>query len=55
MVHNHPSGDPKPSSNDIEATKRVKSACDALGIVLHEHLIITPSDYYSFAKHHLLV
>jgi DNA repair protein RadC len=55
MVHNHPSGDPKPSSNDIEATKRVKSACDTLGIVLHEHLIITPSDYYSFAKHHLLV
>ena len=55
MVHNHPSGDPKPSHNDIEATKRVKTACDAVGVALHEHLIITPSDYYSFAKNRLVV
>ena len=55
MVHNHPSGDPKPSHNDIEATKRVKTACDAVGVALHEHLIITPSDYYSFAKNRLIV
>lgn len=54
MVHNHPTGDPRPSNNDIEATKRVKQACDALGITLHEHLIITPSDYFSFAKNHLM-
>lgn len=54
MVHNHPTGDPRPSSNDIEATKRVKVACDTLGITLHEHLIITPSDYYSFAENRLL-
>ena len=55
MVHNHPSGDPRPSNNDIEATRRVKEACDTLGIRLYEHLIITPSDYYSFAKNHLVV
>ena len=55
MVHNHPSGDPKPSHNDVEATKRAKQACDAVGITLHEHLIITPSDYYSFAKNHLVL
>lgn len=55
MVHNHPSGDPRPSENDIEATKRVKTACDAVGISLHEHLIITPSDFYSFAQRHLVV
>ena len=55
MVHNHPSGDPRPSENDIEATKRVKTACDAVGIALHEHLIITPSDFYSFAQRHLVV
>ena len=55
MVHNHPSGDPRPSNNDIEATKSVKLACDAVGIVLHEHIIITPSDFYSFAQRHLIV
>ena len=55
MVHNHPSGDPRPSNNDIDATKRVKEACEAVGIKLHEHLIITPSSYYSFSQHHLIV
>ena len=55
MIHNHPTGDPRPSNNDVEATKRVKSACDAVGIALHEHLIITPSDFYSFAEHNLIV
>ena len=55
MVHNHPTGDPRPSNNDIEATKRVKIACEAVGVTLHEHLIITPSDFYSFAHHHLIV
>ena len=55
MVHNHPSGDPRPSNNDVEATKRVKAACDTLGISLHEHIIISPSDYYSFAENHLII
>ena len=55
MVHNHPSGDPRPSKNDIEATKSVKQACDAVSIVLHEHIIITPSDFYSFAQRHLVI
>ena len=45
----------KNNNNDIEATRRVKEACDTLGIRLYEHLIITPSDYYSFAKNHLVV
>ena len=55
MVHNHPSGDPRPSNNDIDATKRVKEACETVGIKLHEHLIITPSSYYSFSQRHLVV
>lgn len=55
MVHNHPTGDPRPSNNDVEATKRVKQACNAVGVSLHEHLIITPSDYYSFSEHHLVI
>ena len=54
MVHNHPSGDPRPSSNDIEATKRVKKACEAADIMLYEHIIITPTSYFSFAEHALL-
>lgn len=55
MVHNHPSGDPRPSKNDIEATKSVKLACDAVGVTLHEHIVITPSDFYSFAQRHLII
>ena len=55
MVHNHPSGDPRPSKNDIEATKSVKLACDAVGVTLHEHIVITPSDFYSFEQRHLII
>ena len=40
MVHNHPSGDPTPSKDDIAMTKEVAAAADKLGIVLHDHLII---------------
>ena len=55
MVHNHPSSDPRPSKNDIGATKLVKLACDAVGVTLHEHIVITPSDFYSFAQRHLII
>jgi len=40
MVHNHPSGDPTPSRADIEMTKEVAKAAAALGITLHDHLIV---------------
>jgi DNA repair protein RadC len=40
MVHNHPSGDPTPSKDDIAMTKEVASAADKLGIALHDHLFI---------------
>jgi DNA repair protein RadC len=48
LVHNHPSGDPTPSPSDIDMTQRVKNACDALGITLHDHLIIGKSQELSF-------
>lgn len=48
IVHNHPSGDPTPSSGDIEMTRQIKSACDALGMILHDHLIIGKSAEFSF-------
>ena len=40
MVHNHPSGDPTPSKDDVAMTREVKEAAEKLGIALHDHLII---------------
>src|SRR5690606_11662385 len=40
LVHNHPSGDPTPSRADIEMTKEVARAAAALGITVHDHIII---------------
>ena len=40
LVHNHPSGDPTPSKADIDVTKRIIQAADALGIAVHDHVII---------------
>jgi len=48
LVHNHPSGDPTPSQSDIDMTARVQDACDALGLTLHDHLIIGKSRELSF-------
>jgi len=54
MVHNHPSGDPSPSRADIEMTKEVQDAAGKLGIVLHDHLIISKSGTNSFKTMGLL-
>ena len=40
MLHNHPSGDPTPSQDDIAMTREVAAAADKLGIALHDHVII---------------
>ena len=40
IVHNHPSGDPEPSAADIEMTRQAQDACQKLGLVLHDHLVI---------------
>jgi DNA repair protein RadC len=40
MVHNHPSGDPAPSRADIEMTREVQKAAAALGLTLHDHVIL---------------
>ena len=47
VVHNHPSGDCRPSSSDIAATKRMAAVAAALDIELLDHLIITPDRAYS--------
>lgn len=48
LVHNHPSGSPEPSRQDIAITRDVADAAGKLGIVLHDHIIIGGSDYRSF-------
>ena len=51
IAHNHPSGNNKPSPQDIQLTSKVKEAARLLDIQLIDHLIVTPLDgeYYSFA------
>jgi DNA repair protein RadC len=43
LVHNHPSGDPTPSESDISMTRQIDDAAQALGLTLHDHLIIGKS------------
>ena len=50
IVHNHPSGDPEPSEEDMDFTWQLCSACEVLGMPLHDHIIIGDDDYYSFAN-----
>ncbi len=54
LVHNHPSGDPTPSRADIEMTEEVQRAAEALGIVLHDHLIVGRGAVLSFRREGLL-
>ena len=49
FAHNHPSGDPKPSQEDVAVTRQLVFACRIMGITVHEHLIIGENDYFSFA------
>ena len=50
LVHNHPSGAVAPSRNDDHVTKLVKEACDLMGIVLLDHLIVSHSNYFSYRE-----
>jgi DNA repair protein RadC len=54
MVHNHPSGDPSPSRADIEMTAHVRDAAKAVGIALHDHLVIGKTGHASFRAMGLL-
>jgi len=48
LVHNHPSGNPLPGKADMEATKSLKAAAEAMDILLLDHVIISDDCYYSF-------
>ncbi len=54
FAHNHPSGDPNPSQEDLSITQKLIFACRIMGITVHEHLIIGDNKYYSFADQGLI-
>ena len=54
LVHNHPSGDPTPSQADIAMTREVQRATAAIGVTLHDHLVIGRSGHTSFKSLGLL-
>jgi DNA repair protein RadC len=54
FVHNHPSGDPTPSQEDIQSTRRLKETGQILGIRVLDHVIIGDLRYFSFADEGLL-
>jgi len=49
LVHNHPTGDPTPSSEDLEVTRRLREAGELIGIKVLDHIIVG-STYYSFVE-----
>jgi DNA repair protein RadC len=54
LVHNHPSGDPTPSRADIAMTREITAAAKALGIAVHDHLVIGRAGHSSFKSLGLL-
>lgn len=54
-VHNHPSGDPTPSREDKEITRRLWDVGNILSISLHDHIIIGDKGYFSFADEYMLL
>ena len=53
-AHQHPSGDPAPSSEDISITRRLKEAGEMMGIKVLDHIIVGDGDYISFVERGLL-
>lgn len=54
IAHNHPSGDPQPSPDDITTTRRIVEAGRVLGIACIDHLIVGDRKYYSFKESGIL-
>jgi DNA repair protein RadC len=50
LFHNHPSGDAKPSPDDVALTLRVVAAGDVMGIAVLDHVIVTDRGYYSLRE-----
>lgn len=54
LVHNHPSGDPKPSRADVSLTRQIIEACEPLSLRIHDHLIIGRSGHISLRTEGLM-
>ncbi len=54
FVHNHPSGDPAPSPEDIEITRRLKEVGEVMGVRVLDHVVIGHERYFSFSDRGLL-
>lgn len=56
LSHNHPSGDCTPSAADVEATKRLKQACDICGIGFLDHVIVAANNtgYFGFYENNMM-
>ena len=54
LVHNHPSGDPAPSRDDVSMTKAIARAAEALAVSIHDHVIVGNGQTFSFRKEGLL-
>lgn len=54
LVHNHPTGDPAPSSEDLAITRRLKEAGEIMGIKVLDHIIVGDGDYVSFSERGVL-
>ena len=54
LAHNHPSGEPEPSGNDIHLTGLISAGLNTLDVKLIDHVIVTPDKYFSFAEENIL-
>jgi len=54
LVHNHPSGDPKPSAQDVAITREIVAATEAVSVRVHDHLVIGRKGAESFKSQGLL-
>lgn len=54
FIHNHPSGNIEPSEDDLEITRRLVESGKILGIMVLDHIIITPKSYFSFKDNNLI-
>ncbi len=54
LVHNHPGRDPKPSIQDVELTKRIRSAASEIDLRVLDHVVVTDTSFFSFQSEGLL-
>lgn len=54
MAHNHPSGDPEPSEDDLVITRRLVEGGKIMGIEIKDHIIVTKNGFFSFKEHKLI-